>query len=160
MILKAIQFACKKHSKQSRSDNVQSPYVVHPIDVYNRMVAYGITDESWLIAALLHDTIEDTDTTYDEIADNFTLEIADLVMYVTDDKSLPKDQRKLLQIQNAPMLPVGAQWIKYFDKKSNLATIDQQKFWPQSRIANYKQWAWNVIQALPDIPEKLKLNTS
>ena len=98
VILKALQFAARKHKTQRRKDVDASPYINHPIAVANVLAnEAGITEATTLAAALLHDTIEDTDTTAQELERAFGGEIAAIVMEVTDDKSLPKQRRKQLQ---------------------------------------------------------------
>ena len=98
-LLKAISFAADKHSRQRRKDVEASPFINHPIAVATVLATEGeVSDEVTLLAAALHDTVEDTQTTFEELEDNFGLEVAGLVREVTDDKSLDKGERKRLQI--------------------------------------------------------------
>lgn len=107
-----MKFASEKHATQIRKNSAGTPYINHPIEVAEHLASVGgVTDEAVLIAALLHDTIEDTETTQDEIRDAFGEEVLGLVMECTDDKELPKMERKRLQIVNAPHKSPGAKMI-------------------------------------------------
>ena len=99
-IVAAIAFAAHKHRDQRRKDANASPYINHPIGLANVLANEGgIDDERVLIAAILHDTIEDTETTEQELIREFGKEISVIVLEVTDDKSLAKAERKLLQVE-------------------------------------------------------------
>ena len=103
LLLKAFRFSAGKHRNQRRRDSLKSPYINHPIDVTQLLWEVGgVRDVDVLLAAILHDTIEDTNTGPDEIRDNFGEEVLSLVLEVTDDKSLPKPKRKRIQIETAP----------------------------------------------------------
>lgn len=156
---KAMLFAAKKHRFQRRkSDN--SSYIIHPFDVYERLLNSGITDQDILIAGLLHDTIEDTDTTEEEILANFGPRITSIVAEVTDDKRLAKDERKRLQIKNAPGKSTEAKHVKLADKLSNLTGFFQPngvpKGWTQKRVQGYIVWAWTVIAGMRGTNEVLE----
>ncbi|MDP6717678.1 MAG: HD domain-containing protein, partial [Pirellulaceae bacterium] len=102
-LLLAATFAADKHRDQRRKNADASPYVNHPLAVATVLaIDGGVTDVDLLTAALLHDTVEDTATSNDEIVELFDSEVSDLVNEVTDDKTLPKQRRKQLQIENAP----------------------------------------------------------
>jgi len=123
-ILQAVHFAAVKHTAQRRKNADATPYINHPIEVADHLANIGgVTDEDILIAALLHDTIEDTETTRDEIAALFGERVADLVAECTDDKSLDKAERKRLQIIHALEKSPGAKVIKIADKTCNLRSI-------------------------------------
>src|SRR5579863_6095940 len=95
IVLAASAFAAHKHRDQRRKGAEASPYINHPIAVANVLANEAhIIEPVVLAAALLHDTIEDTDTTVDELVAEFGSEIAGIVLEVTDDKSLPKQERK------------------------------------------------------------------
>ncbi len=150
-ILQAINFAAAKHSQQRRKNAEGSPYINHPIEVaFHLSSVGGVIDEDILIAALLHDTIEDTDTTREEIGLLFGESVAALVSECTDDKSLPKMERKRLQIENAPQKSPGAKMIKIADKTCNLRSIlsDPPRDWPLSRQHAYFVWAEKVVSGL------------
>jgi len=123
-IIKAVNFAAIKHKKQKRKDGEGTPYINHPIGVANFITEIGkINDLATIQAALLHDTVEDTDTKLDEIEKEFGTEVKDIVAEVTDNKSLPKAQRKKLQIENAPHKSKKAKIVKLSDKLYNLRDL-------------------------------------
>src|SRR3954465_7940221 len=116
-LLQAASFAAKKHRYQKRKGDDAEPYVNPPLEVANLLANVGkVTDFDVLIAAILHDTVEDTETTGEEIAALFGATVAGYVLEVTDDKSLAKEERKLKQIEHAPHLSNGAKQIKLADK--------------------------------------------
>ena len=150
-ILQATDFAAKKHSSQRRKNPDASPYINHPVEVAFHLCSVGnIADEDILIAALLHDTIEDTETTREEIAAIFGETVAALVVECSDDKSLSKMERKRLQVENAPHKSSGAKMIKIADKTCNLRSIlaDPPDGWSQQRQYEYFQWAEQVVAGL------------
>lgn len=150
-LLQATKFAAEKHTKQRRKDANATPYINHPIEVAEHLVRIGgITDEEILIAALLHDTIEDTDTTFGEITHIFGINVANLVLECTDDKSLAKSERKKLQIINAPHKSFGAKIIKIADKTCNLMSIisDPPLNWGHKQRLDYVLWSEQVVQGL------------
>ncbi len=150
-ILQATHFAAQKHSTQRRKNAAASPYIDHPVEVAFHLSSVGqVEDEDILIAALLHDTIEDTETTREEIAALFGEPVASLVSECTDDKGLPKMERKQLQIESAPKKSAGAKLIKIADKTCNLRSIlsDPPAGWSQLRQYEYFQWAEKVVNGL------------
>lgn len=150
-LLAAIQFAATKHRDQRRKDAAQSPYINHPIQVAQTLWDVGgVRDEATLVAAILHDTIEDTDTTPEEIRSRFGESVLTLVLEVTDDKSLPKLERKRLQIEHAPHLSTGAKLIKLGDKLSNLSDIlhTPPADWALERRQEYLTWTLQVVAGL------------
>src|SRR5881628_2714203 len=113
LLLKALAFAAHKHRDQRRKDAQASPYINHPIALADVLVNEGgVTDVDVLCAALLHDTVEDTATTHEELANAFGSRIARIVAEVTDDKSLPKAERKRLQVEHAASLSREAKLVK------------------------------------------------
>ena len=149
-ILKALSFASLKHRDQRRKDQEASPYVNHLIEVTRLLWEVGeVREEAVLVAAILHDTIEDTETTAEEITEIFGEEVANLVQEVTDDKSLAKGERKRLQIVNAPHKSHGAKQIKLADKCSNVFDIiNSPPKWPIERKMEYLFWANAVVDGL------------
>jgi guanosine-3',5'-bis(diphosphate) 3'-pyrophosphohydrolase len=142
--LDALAFAARKHKGQRRKDADASPYVNHVIDVARILASEGgVTDETLLTAAVLHDTVEDTETTFDEIALYFGPTVADLVREMTDDKSLPKAERKRLQIVHAPQCSPGAKQLKIADKIANIREIihTPPAGWLGERKLEYLTWA-------------------
>ena len=115
-------------------------------------------DTNLVIAALLHDTVEDAGVTKEELVQRFGADVADLVMELTDDKSLPKAERKRLQIVHAPKLSVRAQIIKLADKISNLRAIlaSPPADWSVGRKREYFEWAKKVIEGLTEPNPVLK----
>jgi hypothetical protein len=111
-ILLATAFAADKHRNQRRKDEEASPYINHPVALANLLAQAGVGDTTVLAAALLHDTIEDTDATVEELMGAFGEKITTVVLEVTDDKSLPKAERKRLQIQHATHLSTAAKLVK------------------------------------------------
>lgn len=151
LVLKALAFAANKHRDQRRKDNNASPYINHPIALATVLCNEGgITDVNVLCAALLHDTIEDTETTPTELTKLFGKTISDLVMEVTDDKSLPKAERKRLQIEHAANASYEAKLVKLADKISNLRDIANcpPADWDSNRKQEYFDWAKKVIDQI------------
>ena len=150
-LLQAIAFAADKHRDQRRKDANASPYINHPIALANVLANEGgVYDEAVLIAAILHDTIEDTETTAEELRSHFGEQVTAIVLEVTDDKSLPKAERKRLQVEHAPHISREAQLVKLADKICNLrdiATSPPAK-WPLARRQAYFDWAREVIDGL------------
>ena len=148
ILLKAVQFAAAKHSTQRRKDVVASPYINHPIEVAHVLASVGgITDVITLAAAILHDTIEDTETTPEELEDQFGPDVRSLVEEMTDDKSLPKARRKDLQIEHAPGLSEAAKAIKLADKIANVGDVatNPPSTWSLSRRIEYLDWTERVV---------------
>lgn len=150
-LIRAIAFAADKHRNQRRKDAEASPYINHPIALANVLANEGgIDDERVLLAAVLHDTIEDTDTTHDELVQWFGEEVARIVAEVTDDKSLPKAERKRLQIEHAAHISHAAQLVKLADKICNLRDILAMppSNWSEERKREYFEWARRVVDGL------------
>jgi guanosine-3',5'-bis(diphosphate) 3'-pyrophosphohydrolase len=148
-LTEATMFAAEKHRNQRRKDAQETPYINHPIMVVNLLANVGrITNIETLQAGMLHDTIEDTDTTADEIEGLFGKAVRKLVMEVTDDKSLPKYERKRLQAEHAPHLSPNAKTIKVADKIANLNDLaaSPPADWPLERIEQYVHWANSVVE--------------
>jgi len=151
LLLKALAFAAHKHRDQRRKDAEASPYINHPIALADVLVNEGgVTDYEVLCAALLHDTVEDTATTHEELVDAFGSRVARMVAEVTDDKRLPKQERKRLQIEHAPHLSEGAKLVKLADKICNLRDVAERPpaKWDLERRREYFEWAKRVIDGL------------
>ncbi|CAJ0925538.1 unnamed protein product [Ranitomeya imitator] len=150
-ILEAANFAAEKHKAQRRKDAEETPYINHPIGVA-RILSHeaGIDDVAVLQAALLHDTVEDTNTTFLEIEETFGLEVRRIVEEVTDDKTLPRMRRKQLQIEHAPHCSHKAKLVKLADKLYNLRDLKRStpKGWSEKRVQEYFQWAFQVVSGL------------
>jgi len=150
LLIQAITFATRKHHGQSRKDEAKTPYIFHPLGLVDVLVNVGkITDINIICAALLHDTVEDTETTAEELTETFGAEISDIVMEVTDDKSLSKVDRKQAQIDHAMHLSKEAKAVKLADKICNLGDVSgSPPDWPLERRQQYFDWAKNVIDGL------------
>ena len=121
LILHAASFAAQKHRDQRRKDAEASPYINHPLALADILAREGdVTDARVIAAALLHDTVEDTETTIEELEERFGKRVAAVVAEVTDDKSLPKAERKRLQIVKAGSKSTEAKLVKLADKIANL----------------------------------------
>lgn len=148
VLIKAVAFAAEKHRTQRRKDADASPYINHPIALANVLANEGgVTDVTVLSAAILHDTIEDTNTTSDELVTLFGAKVAGVVLEVTDDKTLDKATRKQRQIEHAPHVSAEAKLVKLADKICNLRDIlaSPPANWPPERKQAYFDWASQVV---------------
>lgn len=151
MFLNALQFAALHHTDQRRKGGNHAPYINHPINVTLELwQTGGVRDIVTLTAALLHDTIEDTDASPEEIHHLFGEEVRNIVLEVTDDKSLPKAERKRLQVVNAPLKTPRARQIKLADKINNVFEIAHEPpaDWSLARRREYLEWTKQVIDGL------------
>ncbi|XP_021693732.1 guanosine-3',5'-bis(diphosphate) 3'-pyrophosphohydrolase MESH1 isoform X2 [Aedes aegypti] len=148
---KCINFAAVKHRNQRRLDSDKTPYINHPIGVAQILTAEGdITDFEVIQAAILHDTVEDTDTTFEELEREFGYAVRRLVEEVTDDKTLPKAERKRLQIEHAAGTSPQAKLVKLADKIYNLRDLQRcrPEGWTEERCRDYFTWAKRVCEGL------------
>lgn len=147
-VLAAAAFASVRHAAQRRKGEAQEPYINHLIEV-SRLLADATDgqDTPLIIAGLLHDTIEDVGVTGEELTERFGSDVASLVAEVTDDKSLPKEVRKQLQIEHAPHTSARAKMLKIADKTSNLRAIRNSPppDWSAERKDAYFAWAQQVV---------------
>ncbi len=151
LLIEALSFAAHKHRDQRRKDADASPYINHPIQLARVLVIEAsVTDEQVIVAALLHDTIEDTETTDEEIRETFGAAIADIVAEVTDDKALPKHERKQRQIDHAPHASTKAKLVKLADKICNVRDLagSPPVGWDLARRQEYFDWAKQVVDGL------------
>ena len=151
LVLKAIEFAARKHRDQRRKDRRASPYINHPIELANVLwFEGGVTDPGVLAAALLHDTLEDTETSWQELRGEFGDAVAEIVLEVTDVKWLKKDSRKRLQISRAKHSSAQARLVKLADKIVNLRDVAAHppSGWSLERRREYFEWAKKVIDQL------------
>ncbi len=157
-LLKALAFAADKHRNQRRKDAVASPYINHPIAVATVLAAEGgVSDEATLMAAALHDTVEDTQTTFAELEKHFGTEVTGLVRELTDDKSLEKAERKRLQIEHSGHSSVRAKQLKIADKICNIRDITNSPpvDWPLQRRREYMEWSEQVVAGCRGVNTKL-----
>jgi GTP diphosphokinase / guanosine-3',5'-bis(diphosphate) 3'-diphosphatase len=159
-VFEALQFAARKHRDQRRKDPEASPYINHPIALASILwVEAGVEETDAICAALLHDTVEDTETTEAELVERFGAKIASIVMEVTDDKSLPKTERKELQVAHAPHLSREAKLVKLADKISNVRDVGSSppSDWPLARRREYFDWARRVVEGLRGVNPRLEM---
>ena len=148
LVMRAADFAARRHTDQRRKGAAREPYTNHLTEVALLLAEAGKGSDGPLIAAgLLHDTLEDTVTEYEELVAVFGADIAGLVSECTDDKSLPKAERKRLQIETAASKSERARLIKIADKTSNLRTIvaSPPEDWSAARSLEYVDWAEQVV---------------
>src|SRR5687768_5895032 len=150
-ILAAASFAADKHKDQKRKGSDGQPYINHPLEVASLLANVGkIDDVDVVIAGLLHDTVEDCGVPYKEIEERFGGIVAGYVREVTDDKSLPKAERKRLQVEHAPHLSRGAKQVKLADKISNIRDVTENPpaDWSLDRRREYVDWGERVVDGL------------
>lgn len=158
-LLRTIAFAADKHRRQRRKDADASPYINHPIAVAAVLAIEGdVTDRATLVAATLHDTVEDTETTFQELSGQFGEDVSNLVREVTDDKSLDKALRKQLQIEHAAKSSDKAKQIKLADKICNIRDImsSPPADWTLQRRTEYLDWSCKVVSGCRGVNEKLE----
>jgi guanosine-3',5'-bis(diphosphate) 3'-pyrophosphohydrolase len=149
-ILDAAGFAAEKHEGQFRKNAAgkKVPYIVHPLRVAASLARAG-AHEDVIVAAILHDTLEDTDTTRAELIDRFGRWVADTVLEVTDDKMLSKDENRNRQVAKAPYMSDGAKLIKVADKADNVMSIvESPPRWSDEKKLLYVESATRVVIAL------------
>jgi GTP diphosphokinase / guanosine-3',5'-bis(diphosphate) 3'-diphosphatase len=155
----AAIFAAWKHQGQVRKDEHASSYITHPLAVAREISSIGqVYDQAILVAAILHDTIEDTDTKPEEIRQQFGADVLAIVLEVSDDKSLDKICRKQRQVIHASRLSYPARIIKLGDKLVNCRDIlhTPPKKWTLERRQEYVQWAADVIAKFAAQTQTLK----
>ena len=158
-VLQAASFAAFKHRGQTRKGHRKYPYINHPIAVAELLAGVGgVTDPVILMGAMLHDTVEDTGTTFEELQEAFGAEVADLVREVTDDKRLPKEVRKQRQVEHAPGASVRAKILKLADKSVNVYDVvhDPPSDWTVMRRREYVEWAERVVAGCRGVNEPLE----
>ena len=159
LVLKAIRFAAQKHNDQRRKDSRSSPYINHPIQVAETLWTIGdVRDVPLLIASILHDTIEDTDTAPDEVKKEFGEDVLALVLEVTDDKSLPNQVRKQRQVESAPHKTQHAKLLKLADKICNVRDLiySPPRGWSRGRQREYLLWSERVVAGLRGVNRRLE----
>jgi len=156
LVINAAVFAADKHKYQRRKGFNQVPYINHPLKVAKLLSECGENEENLIIAAILHDVIEDTDATKDEIAEKFNPEVSNIVLEVTDDKEMPYAIRKDLQVKRAPNLSVAARKLKVADKICNIRDILTYPLdWSTERKLSYLDWAKQVVSGCRNLNPEL-----
>jgi guanosine-3',5'-bis(diphosphate) 3'-pyrophosphohydrolase len=151
IVIRAAAFAAHKHRDQRRKDANATPYINHPLALARILIAEGdVTDAATIAAALLHDTIEDTETSAAELDREFGAEIRSIVEEVTDDKALSKADRKRLQVEHAAHISHKAKLVKLADKIANLRDVatSPPDRWDLPRRQDYFDWAKAVVDEL------------
>ena len=160
LLLQATAFATQKHRTQRRKDG-KTPYINHPVHVALILAEIGgVEDAEVLAAALLHDTVEDTDTTFEELEAHFGPRVRSLVEEVTDDPRLSPQAQKARQVETASELSLGATLIRLGDKTSNVTDLYEApaKNWTVERRQKYLVWAETMISQCRPVNERLEEN--
>src|SRR5471030_2082946 len=155
----AADYAARRHGAQRRKGASAEPYINHLTEVAALLAeATGGSDAVLVMGGLLHDTLEDTDTTYEDLVQRFGPEVAALVAEVTDDKSLRKEERKRLQIEKTAGKSRRAKLLKIADKTSNLRSLlaSPPKGWTDERLRDYVVWTAEVVRSCRGLNEKLE----
>ncbi len=166
-LLEALNWAAHMHRLQRRKGKPEpvpgkcpraTPYINHLIAVADLVANVGgESDEDVLVAAVLHDVVEDTLATSKDVQDRFGAHVMGMVMEVTDDKSFEKSKRKALQVEHAPHLSPGAKLVKLADKIHNCEDlIRNPPEWSSERIQEYFEWSRRVVDALGSVNEALE----
>lgn len=158
-LLEAAGFAADRHRKQTRKGVAAVPYITHPLGVASTLASEGkVSDVTILVAALLHDTVEDTETTPEELEARFGREVRLLVDEVSDDKDLEKAERKRLQIVHAAAASDAAKQLKLADKMCNVrdVTLDPPADWSLQRRREYLEWSVAVVEGCRGLNEALE----
>jgi (p)ppGpp synthase/HD superfamily hydrolase len=159
LVTRAADFAARKHVDLCRKGASQEPYINHLAEVACLLAETLEEPDAHLVAAgWLHDTLEDTNTTKDELENLFGLLVTEIVVEVTDDKSLPRDVRKRLQVENTAKKSLSARLLKIADKTSNLRALaaSPPADWDRARMAGYVDWAEQVVASCRGLNAKLE----
>lgn len=163
-IIEAFWFAANRHKCQTRKGVGKVPYINHPIAVAKLLSDFGESDTDLIVAAVLHDVIEDTAKTEsdikqlsDEILSRFGENVLLTVLEVSDNKSLPVEERKRLQVVHTPTLSDRAKKLKIADKICNILDIktDPPEKWSKQRKIKYLNWAKQVVDGAKGLNKKL-----
>ncbi|VBB18657.1 putative guanosine-3' 5'-bis(diphosphate) 3'-pyrophosphohydrolase MESH1 [Yasminevirus sp. GU-2018] len=154
-ILKAVKYAAECHRDQRRKDQFKTPYINHPVEVAEFLANLGVTDVNTLVGCILHDVLEDTDGTEQQISDLFGDVVLRIVLDCSDDKSLDKIQRKRLQISHAEDIRPEAKLVKLADKYSNISGLltHPPTSWSEEEIKGYVHWGMAVCRNLYGVNE-------
>ncbi len=154
-IYRAIEFATLKHKGQFRKNARKTPYVIHPMGVAFQLLDIAkVTDPTIIKAALLHDILEDTSTTKEEITDLFGRDVLSIVLEVTDGKNLSSKKRKLKQVEHAPFFSKEAALVKTSDRLYNLRDCKTSN-WSETKKSEYFLWGKRLYENLPRVSQEL-----
>lgn len=159
IVLEAVGFAAEGHNGQLRENPEKTPYIIHPIRVTEHLMTIAnVHERDILVAALLHDTVEDTKITFADIQKSFGTTAEGYVRELTDNMSLPQEERMKLQIETAPKKSLAAAQIKLADKYDNLKSLQSNPpaTWDQKKIDEYFLSAKKVTSSLPAANVPLK----
>jgi (p)ppGpp synthase/HD superfamily hydrolase len=160
LIFRALSYAAQQHATHKRKGREALPYINHPIKVSTIITQYVPDASNELIAAaVLHDVVEDSETTVEDLKNMFGATIASIVEEVSDDKFLPKKEAKQKQIQNAPHLSHNAKLIRICDKIANVRDIcgeDVPNDWDYKTKIEYLNWAEEVVNAMGKFHDELE----
>jgi (p)ppGpp synthase/HD superfamily hydrolase len=156
-LLRAAVFAARVHATHRRKGASADPYVNHVLEVAQILAEHGAPEDA-VLAGLLHDTVEDSDQdpdpiTHERLVAEFGETVAAIVAEATDDKSLPKETRKALQVRQAPKKSDAAKMLKLADKISNLRAVaaNPPANWEHARRVEYVGWAGRVAVGLKGV---------
>jgi len=155
LLNRAYVYAMKAHGAQTRASG--DPYFSHPLEVAGILTGLKL-DDATIVAALLHDTVEDTATAPEELEKAFGPRIARIVAEVTDDKTLAKAERKRLQVEHAASISREAKLVKLADKICNLRDVLDRPpaRWDLQRRLEYFDWAKSVVDRLRGVHPRLE----
>jgi guanosine-3',5'-bis(diphosphate) 3'-pyrophosphohydrolase len=158
LIVEAAAYASEKHLLQRRKGYDQLPYINHPLQVARHLADEGHVEDKYILAsALLHDVVEDTETTVGDIEQQFGTKIASIVAEVTDDPELDKAGQRKEQIEKAPKLSPHAQMIKIADKTCNIRDLMNYPInWDKKRKLDYVEWAGKVVDGVRGVHPRLE----
>jgi (p)ppGpp synthase/HD superfamily hydrolase len=159
LLARAADYAARRHVAQRRKGSKAEPYINHLIEVATLLAeTTGGDDVVLLMGGLLHDTLEDTDATYEDLVERFGPGVAALVAEVTDDKSLPKEERKRLQVETTAKKSRRAKLLKIADKTSNLRglVLSPPSGWTDQRLRDYVVWAELVVRSCRGLNARLE----
>jgi guanosine-3',5'-bis(diphosphate) 3'-pyrophosphohydrolase len=157
-LFEALRFAAEKHRDGRRKGDIAAPYINHPITVAEQLAAAGLEqDTDLLIAALLHDVLEDTQTSAEELRQRFGERVAGIVLELTDDKGLDWRERKRLVVESIGAKSRAAQLIKLSDLTANVTDlIHHPPNWSIERKRGYLAWAERVVGAMRGVQPNLE----
>lgn len=149
-LLLALEYANKMHAGQTRRDLAATPYIIHPLQVCSNLWHIGqVRNANILMAALLHDTLEDTKATAEELEKLFGTRVCITVQEVTNDPALNSEQNKQRQIDHISFMSQDARLVKLADRLANIADLSQSTpNWLPEKIERYFEWGSKLLFGL------------